>query len=171
MSEDRADDAAGETAGETAGVVVRPPLLAVGALGLALMIDALRPLPLASAGVVLDPVLRLALGAAVIGLGLLLAGWAVGRFRAAGTDVPTWKPSSALVEQGPYRWSRNPIYAGMLAILAGLGVMINSLWLLGMLLPVWAVLRYGVIAREERYLERLFGADYRRYKARVRRWI
>lgn len=157
--------------GETAGVVVRPPLLSAGALALGLLLDALWPLPLAALGLDPGPTPRLAAGAAIIALGLALAVSAFLRFRAAGTQVPTWRPSTALVLTGPYRWSRNPIYIGLMSLLAGLGLLADSLWVLGLLVPVWAVLRWGVVAREERYLERRFGEDYRRYKTRVRRWL
>jgi protein-S-isoprenylcysteine O-methyltransferase Ste14 len=66
---------------------------------------------------------------------------------------------------------RNPIYLGMVLGLIGLAIAFNSLWLLMTLVPFALVIRYGVITREEAYLERKFGDVYRRYRARVRRWL
>ena len=71
----------------------------------------------------------------------------------------------------PHRFTRNPIYLGMVLGLIGLAIAFNSLWLLKTLVPFALVIRYGVITREEAYLERKFGDVYRRYRARVRRWL
>ena len=89
----------------------------------------------------------------------------------AGSNVPTNLPTTTIVDAGPYRFTRNPIYLGMVLGLIGLAIAINSLWLLMMLVPFALVIRYGVITREEAYLERKFGDVYRRYCARVRRWL
>jgi protein-S-isoprenylcysteine O-methyltransferase Ste14 len=76
-----------------------------------------------------------------------------------------------MVVEGPYRVTRNPIYLAFTLLYAGITVLVNALWA-ALLLPfVLAIMRRGVIDREERYLERRFGDDYLRYKARVRRWI
>ncbi|UYN96018.1 MAG: isoprenylcysteine carboxylmethyltransferase family protein [Enhydrobacter sp.] len=72
---------------------------------------------------------------------------------------------------GPYRFTRNPIYLGMMVGQVGLAIAFDSLWLLVTLVPFALVLRYGVVAREEAYLERKFGDDYRRFRARVGRWV
>ena len=85
----------------------------------------------------------------------------------AGSNVPTSLPTTTIVETGP----RNPIYLGMVLGLIGLAIAFNSLWLLLTLVPFALALRYGVVAREEAYLERKFGDAYRRYSARVRRWL
>jgi protein-S-isoprenylcysteine O-methyltransferase Ste14 len=80
-------------------------------------------------------------------------------------------PTTTIVETGPYRFTRNPIYLGMFVGLAGLAIAFDSLWLLGTLLVFAFAIRYGVVAREEAYLERKFGDAYRHYRARVRRWL
>jgi len=85
--------------------------------------------------------------------------------------VQTSEPTTTIVDTGPYRFTRNPIYLAMLLGLIGLAIALNSLWLLLTLVPFVLVIRYGVVAREEAYLERKFGEDYRRYRARVRRWL
>ena len=87
------------------------------------------------------------------------------------TRFETTEPSSRIVTAGPYRFTRNPIYAGMFLLLIGLAVAFDSLWLLVALAVFYPVIRYGVVAREERYLERKFGGAYLDYKAKVRRWV
>ena len=89
----------------------------------------------------------------------------------AGSNVPTSRPTTIIVNTVPYRFTHNPIYLGMVLGLIGLDIALNSLWLLLTLVPFALVIRYGVVAREEAYLERKFGDDYRRYRARVRRWL
>ena len=110
------------------------------------------------------------IGAAIFAIGFALAIWAIVTMRRAGTQVQTNLPTTAIVENGPYRLTRNPIYVGMFLGLIGLAIGFNSLWILAMLVPFYLVIRYGVVAREEAYLERKFGAVYKGYKARVRRW-
>jgi protein-S-isoprenylcysteine O-methyltransferase Ste14 len=88
-------------------------------------------------------------------------------FLPAATHLPT----TTIVETGPYRFTRNPIYLGMVLGLIGLAIAFNSLWLLMMLVPFALVIRYGVITREEACLEHRFGDVYRRYCARVPRWL
>ena len=77
----------------------------------------------------------------------------------------------ALVRSGPYRFSRNPIYVAFTLLQIGFAVWLDSAWILAMLAPVLLVMSYGVIAREERYLEARFGEEYRSYARSVRRWL
>ena len=147
------------------GVIAPPPLILLGHILLGLALDWLRPAPFLSSAV------QYALGAVLIVLALALAGAAIFRFARAGTNVPTRRPATALVVAGPYRFTRNPIYVGMILLLLGIGVMIDSVWIVAVAVPFALVLRYGVIAREERYLAAKFGEPYRQYCAKVRRWI
>jgi len=110
-------------------------------------------------------------GGAVFAAGFLLAIWAIITIRKAGTRVETNKPTTAIVADGPFRFTRNPIYIGMFLGQIGLAIGFDSLWILGMLVPFYLVIRYGVVAREEAYLERKFGDVYRGYTTRVRRWL
>ena len=101
-----------------------------------------------------------------------LAAWAVFAFRRASTTIHPLKPSeaSSLVVAGPNRWSRNPMYLGMLLALTGWGLWIEGgVALLGVA-AAWAWLRWLQIAPEERALAARFGGDYADYCARVRRW-
>jgi len=100
-----------------------------------------------------------------------LFAWAIVTITRAGSNVPTNRPTTAIVETGPYRFTRNPIYLGMVLGLIGLAIAFNSLWLLLTLVPFALAICFGVVAREEAYLERKFGDVYRRYRARVRRWL
>jgi protein-S-isoprenylcysteine O-methyltransferase Ste14 len=155
-------------AGGTAGVIARPPVLflAAGLLGYAA--DYLEP--------VTFPVRADEAIHGIIGYALILIGFTIGvagirDFSRAGTPVPTNQPTRALVTNGIHGWSRNPIYLGMFFIYGGIGVAARSVWIVILALPVAVAIRYGVVAREEAYLERRFGDAYLNYRARVRRWL
>ena len=111
--------------------------------------------------------------ALLLGLGLfaLLDPAATARFKAANTNFIPWKPATALVTEGPYRFTRNPMYLGMAALYAGIALGAGLMWAVALLPIVLAVIQVAVIRREEVYLERLFGDSYRDYRANVRRWI
>ena len=89
----------------------------------------------------------------------------------AGSNVPTNRPTTTIVEHGPYRFTRNPIYLGMFLGQVGLAIAFNCLWLLVTLVPFALAIRYGVVAREEALLAPKFGDAYRGYCSRVRRWL
>lgn len=103
------------------------------------------------------------------GFGLLAA--SAPRFRRAGTSIEPWKPTSNIIDDGIYGRSRNPIYLAMALVYAGLSIAAVSLPAFLLLIPALLVIRFYVIAREEAYLEAKFGEAYRRYQARVRRWV
>jgi protein-S-isoprenylcysteine O-methyltransferase Ste14 len=150
---------------DDSGVRLPPPLYVLTALLLGLGLGAVWPVPLGPAAV-RYPVAAV-LG--VAGVGLLLG--AMVRFRRAGTPLEPWRTTTALVIQGPYRFTRNPIYVGFSLVYLSVAFMVGEGWLLATLVPAMIALRYRVIAREERYLEDKFGDNYRRYKATVRRWL
>lgn len=152
---------------ETAGVLVRPPILFLGSLLLGIVLDFLLPAPLALPG----GLLRWLVAGALIALGVAIVRAGMRDFAGAGTPVPTNEPTRALVTGGAHGWSRNPIYVGLFLFYAGLAFAARSGWAMLLVGPVALTLRYGVVAREEAYLERLFGDEYRRYRARVRRWL
>jgi protein-S-isoprenylcysteine O-methyltransferase Ste14 len=111
------------------------------------------------------------LGAIVFALAVALFAWAIATIARAGSNVPTNRPTTTIVDTGPYRFTRNPIYLGMFLGLIGLAIAFDNLWLLMMLVPFALVIRFGVVVREEAYLERKFGDAYRGYRSRVRRWL
>ena len=151
---------------DTANVIVRPPLAWALAVIAGLALDWLMPLPFLPADVPAG-----GLGILVFVVALALATWAIVTMTKAGSNVPTNRPTTTIVESGPYRFTRNPIYLGMFGGLIGLAIAFDTLWLLLMLVPFALVIRYGVVAREEAYLERKFGDLYRGYRLRVRRWL
>jgi protein-S-isoprenylcysteine O-methyltransferase Ste14 len=91
--------------------------------------------------------------------------------REAGTNIQPNLPSTTVVSSGPYSLTRNPIYLAMTLLYSGIAILVNTVWPLFLLPLVLVVIRFGVIEREEGYLERKFGKSYRDYKERVRRWI
>ena len=151
---------------DTANVIIRPPIAWAVAVLAGLALNWLLPLPFVPAAVLAGW-----LGAVVFALALALFVWSIATVTRAGSNVPTNRPTTTIVDSGPYRFTRNPIYLGMVLGLIGLAIAFNSLWLLLTLVPFALVIRYGVVAREEAYLERKFGDVYRRYRARVRRWL
>jgi protein-S-isoprenylcysteine O-methyltransferase Ste14 len=151
----------------TAQVLIRPPLAWALAVITGFVLDWLAPLAFLPE----EDWPNGFLGAVVFVLALALAIWAMDTMTRAGTNVPTNRPTTTIVESGPYRFTRNPIYVGMCGGLIGLGIAFDNLWLLLMLVPFAVVIRYGVVARKEAYLERKFGDAYRGYRRRVRRWL
>jgi len=156
----------GFTVPGTAQVIIRPPLAWGLAVIAGLALNWLVPLPFLPADLPAGW-----LGAMVFVLALALVAWAIITITRAGSNVPTNLPTTTIVESGPYRFTRNPIYLGMFLGLIGLAIAFDNLWLLMMLAPFALVIRYGVVAREEAYLERKFGDVYRGYRSRVRRWL
>ena len=97
--------------------------------------------------------------------------WSSRTFRNARTGLLTNQPASVIVTTGPYGISRNPIYVGIFLGLIGFAIGFNTLWFLVVLVVMYFLIRFGVVAREETYLENKFGAPYLDYKKRVRRWL
>ncbi len=156
-------------------VAVPPPLIYFAFLGLGWALDRYGVQIGLPAGedmsLGLGTELRRGFALALILGGLLLDGMAAGLFRRLGTAVEPWKPSTALATDGPYRFSRNPIYVGFAITYAGLAVGMNSPITLLLLIPCLLVVDRFVIQREETYLAAKFGADYDAYRNRVRRWL
>jgi len=147
------------------GVIVFPPLLFGGALLVGLLVDwawPVHPLP--------HTISRIA-GALVLVASIALARWAERAMHHAGTNVRPDRPTLAIVSSGPFRYSRNPLYIASTGLVAAIALLFDAAAPLVLLVPVLLVVRYGVIAREERYLEAKFGEPYRAYMERVRRWI
>jgi len=153
---------------ETAGVIARPPFLFLAALVLGLVWDRLLPLPFPVPG---TDLVHWLIGGALILVGLALAVAGIRNFSRAGTPVQGYKPTRALVTAGIHGWTRNPIYLGMFLIYGGIGLAAQSPWVLMITVPLAITISYGVVAREEAYLERRFSDDYRNYRNRVRRWL
>ncbi len=151
---------------DSAGVRFPPPFVYLGFLLLGLLLDRLLELDFS-----LPALIRFGFGPLLVVAGavpILLAG---SLFKGAGTDVKPWKTTSAIVDDGIYAVTRNPMYLGMALVMAGLALLFESLGALIMLAPTLIAVRLFVIAREERYLTGKFGDRYRDYTRRVRRWL
>jgi protein-S-isoprenylcysteine O-methyltransferase Ste14 len=159
--------AGGSGAPDVAGVIALPPLIFLGFLAGATVLEAIVPLPIPFAHSLANYVAGVALAAG----GFVMIARGTRRFAAAGTNIPPTLPTTALVVDGIYGRTRNPLYLGTTLIYLGLSVAAGSLWAIGLLVPLLWLINVGVVKREERYLERKFGDAYRDYKARVRRWI
>lgn len=151
---------------DTANVIIRPPIAWALALLAGLALHWLVPLRFMAVAAPAGW-----LGAGILVIAVALFAWAIATITRAGSNVPTNRPTLAIVDSGPYGFTRNPIYLAMLLGLVGLAIAFDNLWLVIALVPFWLVIQYGVVAREEAYLERKFGEPYRGYRSRVRRWL
>jgi protein-S-isoprenylcysteine O-methyltransferase Ste14 len=157
----------GESPGDrdVPGVIAPPPLIYLSGLAAGFGLEALLDSP-SVPGALAWPV-----GAALMVTGGALARSFFRAFGRAGTPVSPYSTPTKLVTTGAYRISRNPGYLGMALAYAGIAVIAGALWALAPLVVVLVLVDRGVIAREERFLERKFGEDYLRYKRRTRRWL
>jgi protein-S-isoprenylcysteine O-methyltransferase Ste14 len=154
---------------DAAAVRVFPPAVPLAAILLGVGLQRVWPL---WPDVRIPPLLRYGGGALlVIGAALGLGLWSVVQMRRTGQDENPWKPTPRLLERGPYRITRNPMYLHMVLVCIGVALLLANAWIL-LLAPLCAALlqRYA-IRPEEAYLERKFGDDYRAYRHRVRRWL
>ncbi|MBP0464449.1 isoprenylcysteine carboxylmethyltransferase family protein [Roseomonas sp. PWR1] len=145
------------------GVRIPPPVLVGGILVAAWVLHRFVPVPLG------PPLAEF--GALVIFGAFALIGWALLLLVRAGNDPRPDRPDEAMVESGPFRFSRNPIYLGLLLALAGFALRWGDLW--GWIAVVAAHLALDrlVVAKEEAYLAARFGDAYAAYRGRVRRWV
>lgn len=150
---------------DTAQVIVLPPLLYGAAFVVGLLLHLAFPVH------VLPTTLARGIGVVCVLVSLPLAIATLRALSRAHTPVDPMKPTTALVTEGPFRYSRNPIYVALTLLYLGMAFLGNALWILLLVVPVLPVIRYGVIAREEAYLTRKFGDTYRRYTVQVRRWL
>jgi len=151
---------------DRANVLAPPPFIFLGAFVVGLLLQALWPEQLFA-----DTVAVRMFGGVLVLVGLTLSTLVVRHFRRTGTPVSPRYASRQLVVSGPYRFSRNPDYVGQAVVVVGLGLLFDMPWVLIATVPALLVVRYGVVAREEEYLQVRFGEEYARYRRRVRRWL
>ena len=144
---------------------VRPPLVYGTAIVTGLLLESGWPLPF------LPRLLTALLGSVLVVVGVVVFSYCIRTFQTAGTPVPGNKQTTIIVRTGPYRFSRNPIYLAFSMFQLGIASWANSVWLIATLIAALALMVSVVIPREERYLERRFGAEYVDYKRSVRRWL
>lgn len=144
-----------------------PPLvfvLSIGA-GVALRyVVAPPPLPFAR-------VVQLAVGAVVAIAALALGGSAFGLFKKSGQNPRPWTPKTTLVAQGPYRFTRNPMYVSMMGLQVAIGLLAGNLWIVVLAALSLVVVHYIAVLPEEAYLDATFGDSYRDFKRKVRRYL
>ncbi len=150
----------------SSGVRIFPPVIHVAAIAIGFLVQWAAPVRIGGSG----RQLALSAGCVVLGTALGLIAWAATVMFRAGTTPNPARPTTALVIHGPFRLTRNPMYLAWELICVGVGLAANALWPIVMAVPAALVTRRLVIDKEERYLERQFGAEYRDYKARVGRW-
>ncbi len=117
-------------------------------------------------------VVRYGLGGLIVLGAIRGLGWrAVRTMRATGQSENPWKPTPSIIESGPYRYTRNPMYLQLVILCIGFALLLRNPWIL-LLTPIaaWVLQRFAIVPEEE-YLERKFGEAYLAYKRRVRRWI
>lgn len=151
---------------DSANVAINPPVGFVLAVGAAFALNWFHPLaflPPAFPGIWI--------GVALMAAGLLFARWAITSLQRARTTVFPGGSTQAIVDSGAYGFSRNPIYLGAMLGMIGLALAFDTVWIFIMVVPLYLVIRFGVVGREEAYLARKFGAPYLEYKSHVRRWL
>jgi len=146
-------------------VKLPPPLVFIAALIVAGLIQAIWPLGLSESVILryLGVTLCVLAIVSLIVIGLM--------FHRHKTSIKPWEPTTMVMSHGPYAYSRNPIYVGFCFIAIGIGLAQNSLWITLSFIPAVFIVFHTAIAREEKYLEKKFGEEYRRYKEKVRRWL
>jgi len=150
---------------DISGVIAPPPLVFLAGLAVGFALEALLP------GSSVPDALAWILGGALLLVGLALLFSFERAFTQKKTPANPWRPTTAIATDGPYRLTRNPAYVGMALVYIAIAVLAEALWVLLPLPLVLLIIDRGVIAREERYLERKFGQEYLDYKGRVRRWV
>lgn len=149
----------------TPGIKVPPPLIYASALLIGIGLKRVWPMS------PLPTFWAYTAGATLIIASVLIMPPVLLRFRRAGTTFDVHKAASALITDGPYRFSRNPTYVSLTMLYVGLGAVLNNAWILLLLVPVLLTMDVFVIRREEKHLEEKFGHRYLQYKASVRRWL
>lgn len=147
------------------GVIAFPPALFAGTLALGLLLHFIFPVAFLPRSIAIASGVIVLISAALIAISAFRA------MRRAQTAVDPNRPTTAIVSDGAFSFSRNPIYLSLTMLYVGIALLFNALWALLLLLPLVVVVQNGVIKREEHYLERKFGDEYLRYKASVRRWV
>jgi protein-S-isoprenylcysteine O-methyltransferase Ste14 len=153
------------TQADNPGVVMRPPLLYGIAFVVVLALRWFWPMP------IVDHTVATWLGLALVVFAVGIAMWGRRTMQAAGTNVDPHRPTTVIVKNGPFRFSRNPLYMALTLIFLGLSLVVNTWWGIVLLFPVLIIMHWGVVLREERYLDQKFGASYQEYRSKVRRYF
>jgi protein-S-isoprenylcysteine O-methyltransferase Ste14 len=142
-----------------------PPVAVGGPLGLGLVVSRLVGDPLA------DSSALVVLGWLLVAAFTVWNGWALVTMARHRTALLPGGATRTVIDSGPFARSRNPLYLGLLAGAAGVGLLAGSVWALVAVPLEWALLRWGAVVPEERYLAAKFGEAYAEYSSRVPRWL
>jgi len=153
---------------DRADFVIFPPVIPYSTLVVACLLQWLEPLGLL---VHLAALLRIVAGAAVFAAGMTMMFAGHRAMSRHGTNVNPLRPTTALVTDGVFRYTRNPLYVGVSIALCGVALVFALDWVLVLIVPACILLHFAVVRREERYLEQKFGDAYRAYVARVPRYL
>jgi protein-S-isoprenylcysteine O-methyltransferase Ste14 len=156
-----------DTSRDTPGVIIFPPLIPLTVLVAGVVLDSLAPLDLLAH---VPFQVQIVVGAMtfVVGIGMVIGANRI--FRRVGTNARPSEPTLALASTGVFTWTRNPMYFGGSLALLGIAIGFALDWVLLLMIVSLPLVHYGIILREERYLERKFGDEYRHYKAKVPRY-
>ena len=149
---------------DNAGVAAPAPVIYGAAIAIGLIAEFAVPVALPARSV------STWLGAFAIAISIPIAICAFRTLARSRTAFDARKPTSSIVTDGPFRYARNPTYLSLTLVHIGVALVFGLPWVLAMVVPAVAVVHWGVVLREERYLEAKFGEEYRRYAAKVRRW-
>ena len=150
---------------DNAGVVAPAPIIYGMAIAVGLAAEFALPTAL------LSRLVGLWLGAVTIAISIPIVVSAFRSLARAHTAFDARKPTTGIVTDGAFRYSRNPTYLSLTLLHVGVALVLSSLWVLLMVVPAVAAIHWGVVLREERYLEAKFGEEYRSYATKVRRWV
>ena len=150
---------------DRAEVAFHPPIILFGCIAGGFLARVVLPFPFFTNSFSLE------IGVLVAAFSFGLVFWAVYTMRTGGASIPTNKPTEAIVKKGPFRFSRNPIYLSMVTLQFGIAIWSNSLWFVVFAVIFFGLISWGVISREEQYLNKKFGPVYTSYQKQVRRWL
>lgn len=148
-------------------VIVFPPIILATTIALGSVLQWLWPIGLLATAI---QTWRIPVEVAVILAGVLLAATGRRTLVRLGTNVSPLQPTTALATDGVFGWTRNPLYSGGMLVIFGIALVFALDWLLLLIVPSLLVLHFGVVKREEEYLERKFGDRYRIYRSNVARY-
>jgi protein-S-isoprenylcysteine O-methyltransferase Ste14 len=150
---------------ETLRIRAQPPIIFFGAIIIGILLNHWIPAKWS------PKLVQLFAGIPLTLFSMFLASITFREFITHGVSVDHKKPTRMIIATGPFRFTRNPLYVSGILLVVGVGVLLNNLWIIGLLVPSVFLVMYGAILQEERYLTNKFGEEYLKYKSSVRRWL
>jgi protein-S-isoprenylcysteine O-methyltransferase Ste14 len=152
---------------DNANIIAPPPFILIVLLAFGLAIHWVSPV-----GIMHLPLpLRLLIGLLPIIVSAIISVLSLQIMFKKKTAINPYKQTTSIIDEGPFSFTRNPLYVSIILFHFGFSVLVNSVWILLFLPVLLIILDRGVVLQEEKYLERKFGDEYLQYKRRVRRWI